>query len=311
MKIVVILLFFLMGCSHVKHSKEETEPVSSTKIDPQDEAAFEQAFADMGRKQYGRAVTVFEKLADKYKNTHFYWPVLFNLTNTYKELNQCEKAASVGQKLIGENGAPVHLKARVYLHLAYMYECQNQPEQVLRVLQEGIKYNHFLTEGVRLVEYPGRLALAHIRLNQNKKGQEIYKQIYNNLDNMKKSFRVTSEIDKIFSHHFYMMGRSYAKAHHVQLKNFLKVFPYHQFYLTQSILLESGKWSEEAEKELISLYRKLWTGLKKQKDKSVYAQWVKKNLNELKMITRKGNTNTMNKVYAHLRRQTNDVMAVN
>ena len=309
MKILIIYCFclllpiFFTSCTSLKR-QEESIQLNSINVSPQDMILFEKAFHDLGMENYSSVIPVFQKLSNKYRGQDLEWAALYNLASAYKELNQCEKAEKIYQRLLPKTQKHIHLKPRIYLSLAYVYECLGQMEQNLIALKEGIKYAHHLTPDIRLIEYPARLALAYIRMNEDKIGLQMQKVVYQNLESTKKIFRISSAADKNFSRYFYAIGRSHVSINHVHLSIFLKIFPYYQTYLTQSILLQAGKWSVKAEKELGDLYRKLWANLKKQKSKKKYYAPVKKIITQLKDIAQESKNKKMQVVYLGLRKKT-------
>ena len=299
--IYLFSLFFLISCTSLKKGDDSLAPGS---LNPKDRTLFETAFNYLGEERYKLAIPLLEKLSQKYQGQEMEWATLFNLALAYKETNQCEKAQKSYQYLLTKIKKLIHLKPRTYLALSYASECLSQPENTLFALKEGYTYINHLPMDVQLVEYPARLALAYIRAGEDKFGQKIAQQMYQNMEMLKKTFRISSAADKNFSRYFYIVGRSHVQVDHVNLKTFLKVFPYHQLYLTQSILLNTGEWSKKAEKELGDLYHTMWEGLKKQNNKKIYRAKVKKNLNQLKHIERTSKNKKMRDIYRGLRQKT-------
>ena len=301
--VCLISLMLLMSCASLK-KEGESDSSKATNIDPQDIILFEKAFHDLGRKKYHSVIPVFQKLANKYHKQDLEWAALYNLASAYKEIKQCEKAEKIYRKLLPKTKKHIHLKSRIYLSLSYVYECLGQMEQSLIALKEGLPYIRHLESDLRLIEYPARLALAYMRMSEDQTGMQLQKEVYRNLENTKKSFRVSSAADENFARYFYTIGKSHVKPEFVQLDTFLKIFPYHQTYLTQSLLLQDGKWSIKAEKELGDLYRKMWRGLKKQNNKKKYTASVKKALKQLKDISEKSKNKKMKNIYFGLRKKT-------
>lgn len=300
----LLLFASLVSCSSLKKSKDPSFSKSAN-ISQEDVALFEEAFHNLGDGNYSAVIPVFNKLATKYRGHDLERAALYNLASAYKELNQCEKAEAIYQSLITKTQKQLHLKPRIYLSLSYVYECLGKPEETLIALKDGMPYIHYLTEDVQLIEYPARLSLAYIRVNEDKKGLQIQKTVYQNLERLKKNFRISSAADEGFSRYFYIIGRSHVRPDNIQLSLFLKMFSYYQAYLTQSILLKSGKWSVQSEKELGDLYRKMWAELKKQKDKKMHKKQIKKLLNQLKDIARTSKNKKMETIYLNLRKKTN------
>ena len=303
MRFFYFLLFFsLTGCASLK--KNDDSSSNPANADPQDMVLFEKAFQDLGAKNYTAVIPVFEKLSRKYQKTDLEWAALYNLSSAYKEIGKCEKAEKILRKLIPKAKKQIHLQPRIYLSLSYVYECLGQPESALIALKEGTKYIRLLTEDMRLVEYPARLSLAYIRVGENKTGLKIQKQVYQNLETVKKKFRISSAADENFARYFYIIGRSHIQTNHIKLHNFLQMFLYYQVYLTQSLLLKDGKWSAQAEQELGRLYRKMWTVLKKQTQKNKYKNQVIKILNQLKDIAKNAKNKKLSSIYRVLRTKT-------
>lgn len=300
----LLLFIFLTSCSSLKKS-ESTSFSKSIAINQEDITLFEEAFKDLGAGNYSAVIPIFDKLATKYRGHDLEQAALYNLASAYKELNQCKKAKDIYQNLIQKTEKQFHLKPRVYLSLSYVYECLGQKEETLIALKEGMPYIHYLTEDIRLIEYPARLSMAYFRLNEDKQGMGIQKKVYQNLEEIKKKFHISSAADENFSRYFYVIGRSHIRSDKINLPVFLKMFIYHQAYLTQSILLKAGKWSAQAEKELGNLYRKMWFGLKKQKNKKIYQDQIRKILNQLKNIARTSKSKKIEKIYLNLRKKTN------
>ncbi len=306
---VFLLIFFNLSCISLNKQSETRSMRSAKNITIEDIERFESAFADLGEKRYGSVIPVFESLAKEYKNTDLEWAALYNLASAYKELNQCEKSENIYQNLLKRSKNNPHFKPRIYLLLAYTYECLGEAEKTLIALREGMKNSFSLTQDMKLIEYPARLSLAYFRLGEEEKGKEIQKQLYQNLKSRKKAFRITSATDKNFSRYFYIIGRSYIRPFSVQLNTFLKMIPYHQAYLIQSILLDAGKWSLRAEKELNHLYRKAWETLKKQKDKTPYFSQMKKNLNAIRNIAKNEKNKKIKNIYKSLRNRSNRILS--
>ncbi len=303
---VFCLVFFLFFSSCASLKKGGSPPVSgSQEVSSGDITLFESAFKDMGKGEYSAVIPVFERLSEKYRGRDLEWPALYNLAGAYKETGRCRKAEKIYQRLLLKTKKQPHLKPRIYLSLSYVYECLGQAEQTFTALKEGKRYIHHLPEEVRLIEYPARLGTAHIRMGEDKTGRDLRKEVYRNLSAMKKTFRISSAADKNFARYFYIIGRSHIqKDHIVSLHRFLKMFSHYQLYLTQSVLLSSGKWSVKAEKELGDLYRKMWFALKKQKDKKTYQPEIQKILNQLRTVARSSKSKKMKNIYSVLRKKT-------
>lgn len=305
----LLLFFFLVSCSSLK--KSDNSVSNPMNVAPQDMVLFEKAFQDLGMENYTSVIPVFEKLAKKYQGSDLEWAALYNLASAYKELGQCEKAKKIHQKLITKAKKQTHLQPRVYLSLSYIYECLGQEEKALIALKEGLQYIRYLTEDIRLIEYPARLSLAYIRVGENATGLKIQKQVYQNLEIVKKKFRISSAADENFSRYFYIIGRSHIHVEHINLKKFLKMFMYYQAYLTQSLLLKDGKWSVKAENEISFLYRKMWAVLAKQPKKNTYKIQVTKVLNQMRDITKKAKNKKLHTIYRALRKKTLSYMQKN
>ena len=306
MKLLLLSLFFLFSNCTSLQSGDSTK---SENIDSKDLMLFETAFKDLGEGHYTRVIPILKKLIHKYPGFDLEWLALYNLASAYKELNQCQKAQEIYKKLPHKTKKTPQLLPRIFLNLAYTYECLGKPEQTLIALKEGMKHSHYLPDESRLVEYPARLSLAYFRMNEQKTGEELQQQTYNNLEILKKSFRITEATDTNFARYFYIMGRSHISPDNIQLKSFLKIMLHYQMYLSQSMLLSAGKWSVEAERELGNLYRKMWLQLKKQKNKSIHNQAVRKVLINLRNIARNGKNKNILTIYTILRKKTMDIMA--
>ena len=299
----LLLFIVLVSCSSLKKSKApfSSKPIN---INQEDITLFEEAFKSLGDEKYSAVIPIFSTLATKYRGHDLERAALYNLASAYKELHQCKKAETIYQNLITKAEKQPHLKPRIYLSLSYVYECLGRAEEALIALKDGMPYIHYLTKDIQLIEYPARLSLAYIRLDEDKKGLKIQKKVYQNLEMIKKTFRISSAADESFARYFYIIGRSHIRSDHIQISIFLKMFSYHQAYLTQSILLKAGKWSIQSEKELGNLYRKMWTELKKQKEKKIYRDQIRKLLNQLKSIARTSKSKKMENIYLNLRKKT-------
>ena len=302
-----MLFVLLTSCASLKKS-DNSSASKLTSISQQDITLFEEAFKNLGAKNYASVIPIFKKLAEKYQKLDLEWASLYNLASAYKELNQCENAETVYQSLIPKIKSQLHLKPRIYLSLSYVYECLGQKEETLIALKEGMQYINHLTKEIRLVEYPARLSLAYIRMDEDKIGLKIQKKVYENMEIIKKKFRISSAADENFSRYFYTIGRSHIRSDYIQLRSFLKMFFYYQAYLSQSLILTEGIWSVKAEKELGDLYRKMWQGLKKQKNKTIYQAQVRKILNQLKSIARSSKNKKIYTIYLVLRKKTNAIL---
>jgi len=255
MKLIQLSLFFIIlsNCSSLRTA--DTGKTES--IDPKDIMLFEATFKDLGEGYYTRVIPILKDLIKKYPGYDLEWLALYNLASAYKELSQCEKAKNIYLSLPAKTRTAPQLLPRIFLNLAYTYECLGKPEQTLIALKTGMKYAHYLPDESRLMEYPARLSLAYFRMNEQKTGEKLQQQTYNNLEILKTSFRITEATDKNFSRYFYTMGRSYILSNVIELKSFLKMMPYYQMYLSQSMLLSAGEWSIKSERELGNLYRKM------------------------------------------------------
>ena len=292
-----LIILLCVSCSSLNTSSSQKQ------AGPEDLIAFEQAFENLGQGFYNEAQAVFEKLALKYKGFDIENAALFNLASAYKELKKCEKAEAVYKKLL-KNKAPANLIPRIYLDMSYTYECLGRAEETLLALKQGLQYDKHLPPETKLIEYPARLSLAYFRMNESKIGQELQKNVYKNLEVLKKSFQIQTAGDKNFSKYFYIMGNSHITSRFIKLDSFLRAFPYYQVYLSQALLLSQNPWSAKAEAALGGIYRKLWQSLKKEKNKSVHKQSIKNILNEFRNIARNGQDKKINKIYLTIRRKT-------
>ena len=298
----LLMFVFFASCTSLKKEGEVSSKLGN--IDPQDVTLFESAFEDLGNEEYVSVIPIFRNLAEKYRGQDLEWAALYNLASAYKEIGQCKEAENIYQRLLAKKGTLPHLKARIHLSLSYVYECLGQAENTLIALKEGEKYINYLTEDIRLIEYPARLSMAYIRMDEDKTGLKIQKRVYHNMEMMKKVYRINSAADENFARYFYTVGRSHVHSDHVKLRRFLKMLFYHQVYLAQSLLLGAGDWSVKAEKELGDLYRKMWSQLKKQKNKKRYQAQTTKILNQLRDIAKNSKSKKMRAIYTGLRKKT-------
>ena len=298
----LLILAFFISCTSLKKEGEVSSTLGS--IDPQDVTLFESAFEDLGNGKYVLVIPIFKTLAKKYRGQDLEWAALYNLASAYKEIGQCKKAENIYQLLLAKEKILPHLKVRIHLSLSYTYECLGQAENTLITLKEGARYLNYLTEDMRLIEYPARLSMAYIRMGEDKTGLKIQKRVYHNMEMMKKAYRINSAADENFARYFYIVGRSHVHLDYIQLSRFLKMMFYHQLYLTQSLLLGSGDWSIKAEKELGDLYRKMWAKLKKQENKKKYQDQIMKILNQLRDITKNSKSKKMHNIYKGLKKKT-------
>ena len=315
---VFFVFILLSSCASLKKKGS----VGGEEIHPQDIPLFESAFQDLGAGHYRSAIPHFKKLADKYKGQSLEWPALYNLGSAYKELGHCDKAKAIYEQLMAKTNKlsqknlnrktksqviktpyPLGLKPRLYLSLSYVYECLGEREQSLKMLKQGKSHISHLAKEVRLIEYPARLFLALIEVGEKKQGLKIQHQLYQNLEILKKDFRISQSADESFARYFYTIGRSHVTPDQVYLPRFLKVFPYHQAYLVQAVLLKAGKWSVRAEKELGDLYRKMWVGLEKHK-KPLQTDEVQKILTQLKQMVQGSSDPKISRIYRGLRSKT-------
>lgn len=298
-----LLFVFLVSCSSLKKGEQGRE-LKTSPISEQDMSLFEKAFKDLGNKQYTSAIPIFEKLAEKYRGQDLEWTSLYNLANAYKELNQCEKAESIYQRLMPLVDKHSQLKSHIYLSLSYVYECLGQAENTLITLKQGLQYTSAHSKDIHLIEYPARLTLAYIRMDEDQMGLKMQKTLYANMEMIKKTFRISSAADKNFSKYFYIIGRSHIRPSSIKLHSFLKMLSYYQTYLTQSILLNAGQWSDESKAELENIYNKMWIALKKEKKKKIYKTEIKKKLKALEDIARSSKNDTLFSTYTKIRLKT-------
>ena len=304
MKTIVILFLGLSSCIFMQQNRSNSS--TSDKVNSQDLAQFEKAFTDMAEGRYYRARTVFEKLAKQYSGHELKWAALYNLAGLHKKLGECDKAKTLYHQLIQQEHTRV--KAHSYLLLSYIYECLGDVDKTLEVLKAAQPYIYLLPEEKHLIEYPARLALAYIRIGEEKTGLDIQKQVHQNMEKIRKTSPIHSVIEENFARYLYLMGESHIQPDKIQLKKFLKIAIHYQFYLTQSLLLESGEWSIHAERQLGMLYRKIWGQLKKEKDKPLYAESVYRLLNNLKRISEHGKNKRLRVIYETLNKKTYQVM---
>ena len=298
-----LLFLFLVSCSSLK-KEEQGRKLKTNPISEQDISLFEKAFKDLGNKHYLSAIPTFEKLAEKYRGQDLEWTSLYNLASAYKELNQCEKAESIYQRLMPLLDKYLQLKSHIYLSLSYVYECLGQAENTLIALKDGIQYTKVHSRDTNLIEYPARLALAYIRMDEDQTGLKMQKTLYANMEVRKKTFRISSAADKKFSRYFYIIGRSHIRPSSIKLHSFLKMLSYYQTYLTQSILLNAGQWSDESKEELENIYNKMWIALKKEKKKKIYNVKIKKNLKALENIAHSSKNKTLLSIYTKINLKT-------
>ncbi len=303
MKIVFVLFLpvVLAACASLKKRGDSSFAPAPH---PQDVQLFNQAFQDLGDGRYKSVVPLFKKLAEKYKGQDLERPALYNLASALKEMGQCAKAEKIYQKLIPKIKENRQLQPRLYLSLSYTYECLGEGEKSLRALKEGEPHINHLTEEVRMIEYPARLSLAYIAMDESQAGLKIQQNLYQNLVKLQKNFHISPAAEESFAKHFYTIGRSHVQPAHVRLPHFLKAFPHHQAYLVQSLLLNASPWSIRAEKELGDLYRKMWAGLKKQQNRTIYQAQVRKILIQLKKMAESAKNSKISGIYRVLNRKT-------
>ena len=304
MKTVFILFLplFFLACASLKKTSDSS---FATAVSLQDVQLFNQAFQDLGAGHYKSVIPLFTKLAKKYKGQDLEQPALYNLATAYKEMGQCKKAETIYQQLLSlKTQENRQLQPRLYLSLSYTYECMGEREKSLIALKEGEPYISYLTEEIRMIEYPARLSLAYIALDESQTGLKIQQKLYQNLVKLQKNFRINPVAEESFARHFYTIGRSHVQPDHVRLSSFLKAFPHHQAYLIQSLLLNASPWSMRAEKELGDLYRKMWVGLQKQKNRTIYQAQVKKILSQLKKMATDSKNSKISSIYKVLNRKT-------
>ena len=298
----LILLFWLSGCVL---SRVDTKKAAV--LNPQDLVQFEKAFQALGNRHFAKALPVFKTLADQYKNTDLGTAALYNLAGCYKGLGFCVQAVSRYKDLL--NTAPVKLKPRIYLQLSTAHECLGEVQLTLKVLKKGLLYIHLLPIEERLIEYPARLALAYLRAGDLKTGRHLQQQVHQNMEKIKNtSVSSPGKLEKNFARYFYLMGKTHIQPSKMNLKIFLNMAAYYQFYLVEGILLFSGHASGPAEQELGRLYRKIWLSLKQQTNKKPYEKPLTRLLTYLQKTSQTAQNKKLKLIARVLTKKTNQLL---
>lgn len=278
----ILPFLFWVSCSTLK--KYDIEQIN---LSEQDQRLFDLHLTQLENRQFYRAAQGFEKLAKQVGSGPKKWTILFNAASAFLQIRHCSKAKEHLLSILDMN-TPDSFTAPARLQMGYVYECLGQIKKAITSLQQ-IETSH-ISEQARRIELPGRLAILYRYLGKKKESLHQEELALSGIQLIKSSMKVKKIMEEEAAKSLYIMGRSLIHTKHIHLKTFLQALPYHQLYLSQSILISSKRWSALSKQELSKLYEKVWVVYRKQSTakQSLYKKEIRNGLKELNKIAKAG-----------------------
>ena len=183
--------------------------------------------------------------------------MLFNSGSLYRQLGDCEKSVDRYRKTLEKSLRNPTLKSRTLLEISYSYECLgNFKSSYLSLKDLEYSKTHLSQELAKFV-YPARLGIAYSWMGKKSQAKRTKLSVLKEMA----IHKTLNPSDKKLENHsiflFYSMGKSHTKITNLKDQKFIRAFPYHQFYLLQSILFNNKDWSHRSKKELAKLFDNL------------------------------------------------------
>lgn len=298
MKNTLLFVFLLLLGSCSSAGKKSHQQLSNTKYQKE----FKSSLENMESGRYRLAIEGFTAIAKKQKTGHLKWSSLFNAGSAYLKLKKCHKSKTIFSDLIKQVSDDYNFKVQILFQLHYSYECLNEPRKALAVLKNVDKRKSSLSEEVRLVEIPARFSILYAQLRNKNQALFFQNLALKGLQTIKSAVRDEATIKRKASKLFYIMGHSRVHEQYIKISEYLMALPYHQIYLTQSFLLSDSVWSPQSEKELKSLYSKLWPAYKKlsANQKKLYKNKIIQSINNFQKIAHDSHSKELEKLLSSI-----------
>lgn len=247
---LVVMLFAFSSCVLVE---KKQAGLSLDDIDKLQQA--QQFSAD---KKFSKALKIYDELARKLQGRPEEAILLLESAALYRNKGACMRAVLRYRKALEVSLKNPAWKASALLGMSYSYECLGRLKFSYLSLQDLKLLKKELSIEKQNMIYPARLSIAHAWFSKKKEIQ-YYRSVamtgflnYQLLNSKHKNWKQkASEI-------LYKMGQSYIDKKNLQ-KNlqkeaFVLAFSQHQFYLLQSLILNSGFWSVKSKEEIKVLF---------------------------------------------------------
>ena len=247
----------------------------------------EQALSLLKEKDFLKAGVTYDRLALSLKDNSAKILMLFNAGISYKSAGECEKALLRQRSALDLSLKIPNFRARTLLELSYIYECLGKTELALLSLKDLEKNRSALPWSWNYILYPARMSIAFAQIGDTKQADKYKSISLKKILEYKQTFTKEEEMKASISQIFYLMGRSYVQTKHIKASAFGPSFFYHQLFLLQALFLKDKTWSKLAEKELNSLFDKLFFTLSQAKDKKPYKETIQTALKTGKTLIEK------------------------
>ena len=258
-------------------------------LNPYQLAQFQKAIEYAKKEKLLKAAEIYDNLAKHLSGKSLEVVMLFNSGSLYRQLGDCEKSVDRYRKTLEKSLRNPTLKSRTLLEISYSYECLgNFKSSYLSLKDLEYSKTHLSQELAKFV-YPARLGIAYSWMGKKSQAKRTKLSVLKEMAIHKTLNPSDKKLENHSSFLFYSMGKSHTKITNLKDQKFIRAFPYHQFYLLQSILFNNKDWSHRSKKELAKLFDNLVYVFARsnQKDRNKYAEEISKSLGDSKDIIKK------------------------
>ena len=248
----MVLSLVFVGCSF---TPKKTPGAKS--IDHVDLQKFQRGSEYIDKKEYKKAIEVFESLLVENPASQMDLLVLYNMGMAYNELGNCEKAVDYfGQTAQASEGQFFEIEAQAVLRLGYSYECLKRDDKVVISFMKARRKKKYLPKEVGLAEIPARLGAAYVRLGNRELASQFFGESEKGTRSLRNDKKDLYRQKKLLARTFFFMGRVNIFSL-VSMKD-LDSLRYQQLYLLKAAEMDNKMWSEKAVRHLVGIYDHLW-----------------------------------------------------
>lgn len=254
------MTLILSSCT-LFEKKEVTGLPPDPAIKAQQEARLKEAEEQFDKRNFSKAVQLYEKFRKDFPESIFYQSAQLGLAQSLEAQGQYSPAINLYRETIeATRGNQPWIAAAALYYSSFSYEALGDEARVLASLKDALALKKHLKEEVALAEVPARLAASYYRIGETADAEKYFQMAERGVIQLQAK---DEKPDKVWlSHVYYQMGVfSTQQTSFETLRAHLDTLQMMQKFSLRSIEADGKPWADMAFQGLKDNYHDLWSGI--------------------------------------------------
>lgn len=221
--------------------------------------AYRKAVDDYEAGRFDAALEGLDAFVRREPATRWTQAAILNSGRALEGLGRHADASERYRSVIRNTDRAPQLQAMALYRLSFCHEALGEDQAVVATLHDVLPRERFLPKEIMQAELPARLAAAYARSGNFEKALEFYQRGESGIARLRRA-SAEKPVPPWLARTLYFMGTlSLQKVSWDEFETTLRPLGRGQLYLLQAAELGSETWSDQAARDLIGIYRDLWS----------------------------------------------------